>query len=217
MVKQIRNGKLLEDIMERGDGYFHWLQEKSGLSGPLSSMLAETEFVSLYGLDDILEQSAKEAVRQNYTDYLREKDGLNDKDAETINKSIRGGCCLFEVMLHLADSISEMLGDEDSSKFFAILLENCGMDKYDEEDWDMRSEEVKQYWQKCIDRILKREYTNYGGGGLFPVKPFANARSGEFSVEEYDETYSDRRDVPLWQQMNDWVDQHTNEDGEWVD
>lgn len=210
MVKQIRNGDLVSSLMDRGDGYFHWLQKVSGLSGPLSSMLADTEFVSVDGLDDILVEKAKEEVRRKYAEDIAEQEDLkDDKDVEVLFKSIRGDICLFEIIVCLSYSINEMFEDLDAcdgcEHFFGILLENTGLDKYDEEDLDLYPKEVKEYWKRHIDKILKREYSYYGGEGLFPLKPVDGKE------------ITDRRHISLWQQMNDWVDQHTNEDGEWVD
>ncbi len=203
LVKQIRNCELVENLMDRGDSYFHWLQKKSDLTGPLSSMLADTEFVSIDGLDDILKDKAKEETREKYAEEMAE----NPKDIKTVIKSIRGECCVFEVILCLADSINEMFEDlasgDGTAHFFKILMSNALFDKYDEEDFDMHPDTVKAYWEKCIKRILDRTYSDIGELGLFPVPN--------------EETYSDRRRVSLWQQLNDWVDIHTNEDGEWVD
>jgi hypothetical protein len=83
-------------------------------------------------------------------------------------------------------------------------MHNAGLDLFDEEDLDLRPESVRISWEKHIGIILDREYGFYGGGGLFPLSPG-------------DDPVTDRRYISLWQQMNDWVDQHTNEDGEWVD
>ena len=216
-MKQIRNGDLVDKLIERGDSYFHWLQERSGVTGPLSSMLADTEFVSLYGLDDILKERAKEDVREMYAESVLKGDEYNDKNVETVCKSIRGNCCLFEVIFCLADAVNDMFDileedvDGGTKRFFGIMMDNAGFSKYDEEDWDMHEEEVKAYWQKCIDRILKRTYEEDSKGGLFPVKTeieLDNNLVVPMPVEE---------SVSLWQQMNDWVDEHTNEDGEWVD
>ena len=208
MVKQIRNGELVGSIMDRGDGYFHWLQKVSGLSGPLSSLLAETEFVSKDGIDDILVEKAKEEIRGMYANEIAEKENLDDKATETLYKSIRGDCCLFEVIVCLAYSINEMFEDLDAydgcEHFFEILMHNCGLDIYDEEDLDTIGEVVQKSWENRIRIILNREYNYYGVGGLFPMTPT-------------DDAITDRRGISLWQQMNDWVDQHTNEDGEWVD
>ena len=206
MVKQIRNEEVVGKLIDQGDGYFHWLQGKTGLSGPLTSMLAETKFVSVDGLDDVLEEKAKEEMRRMYTEEIAEKEKLDDKETEDLNKSIRGNCCLFEVILCLAVSINEMFEDlsayDGPAHFVKILMENAGFDRYDEEDWDMREEEVKAYWERCIRRILERTYSDIGGGGFFTLKSPTDNKMNEIS---------------LWQQMNDWVDQHTNEDGEWVD
>lgn len=214
MVKQIRNSEVVERILDKGGGYFHWLQKVSGLSGPLSSMLAETVFVSCDGIDDVLAKKAKEETRRRYADYIAEEEDLNDKETEEIFKSIRGDLCLFEVIVCLSYSLNEMFEDVDAydgcSHFFRILMKNCGLDLYDEEDLDTIGDQVRVYWQRCIDRIITRGYEDSGKGGLFPLE----------WVELYCDDrkiYPDQRHISLWQQMNEWVDQHTNEDGEWVD
>ena len=207
LVKQIRNGEVVEKLLEKGLGYFYWLQEKSGCGGALSSMLAETVFVSVDGLDDILVDKTKEEIRRKYAEDIAEQEDLNDKDAETIYKSIRGDCCLFEIILCLAFSLNEMFEDFDAfdgpSHFFGMMMSNAGFDLYDDEDLDSIGEQVKEYWQRCIDRILKREYGVDGKLSLFCLK------------EPYKER--DFNKISLWKQLNIWVDQHTNEDGEWVD
>lgn len=214
MVKQIRGGELIQTIIDKGDGYFHWLQKRSGLHGPLSSLLADTEFVSLGGLDDILEKKAKEDTRRAYAEDIAEQEELNDKETDALRKSIRGNCCLFEVIFCLSCALNEMFEDEDAydgpEHFFQILLKNAGLDKYDEEDLDIHPEMVQKYWEKRIRIILERSYDDTGIGGLFPMTNLTLYSDNTVS-------YPDYRTVPLWQQMNDWVDLHTNEDGEWVD
>lgn len=191
LVKQIRNGDIVERLIDRGDGYFAWLQRKSGLDGPLSSLLAETEFVNSCGNDEILMEKAKEELRRRYAEEVLEDDCVSDKEIETVNKSVRGPVCLFEVILCLAISINEMFEDLDAydgpAHFFAILMKNCGLDLYDEEDFDTRPDDVRGYW----DRHIKAVHS-----AIFPGCKATDS---------------------LWNQMNSWVDQHTNEDGEWVD
>lgn len=205
MVKQIRNGEVVEKVLDDFKGYFHWLQKMSGLNGTLSSMLAETEFISVDGIDDVLLEKAKEETRRRYAENIAEEDNLNAKDTETLYKSIRGSVCLFEVIVCLAYSVNEMFEDLDAydgcQHFFGIMMKNAGFDLYDDEDLDIIGDQVKEYWRRCINRIIERSYEPDGKLGLFPVK----------------EPSTDRRCTSLWQQMNDWVDQHTNEDGEWVD
>lgn len=215
MVKQIRNDEVVGKIIDQGDGYFHWLQRVSGLSGPLSSMLADTEFVSVKDIDDVIEKKAKEEIRRKYADNIAEKENLDDKETDTLLKSIRGNCCLFEVIVCLAYSINEMFEDLDAydgcAHFFNILMENAGFNQYDEEDYDMHTDKVKEYWKHIIEVLVGRKYREDGfGGGLFPLDKRSLRPNNEGP-------YSDRRKISLWHQMNDWVDQHTNEDGEWVD
>ena len=215
MVKQIRNDEIVGKIIDHGNGYFHWLQRVSGLSGPLSSMLADTEFVSVKDIDDVIEKKAKEEIRRKYADDIAEKENLDDKETDTLLKSIRGNCCLFEVIVCLAYSINEMFEDLDAydgcAHFFNILMENAGFNQYDEEDYDMDPEKVKAYWEDRIRIVVDRGYkTDGSGGGLFPLKWVSDYRDDRKS-------YTDRRFISLWHQMNDWVDEHTNEDGEFVD
>ena len=128
-MKQIRKEDFIGEIIDRGDGYFHWLQRVSGLSGPLSSMLAGTVFVSVNDIDDVLVRKTKEEIRRRYSDDIAEKDDLDDKETEALYKSICGDCCLFEVMVCLAYSINEMFEDLDAydgcAHFFNILMENA--------------------------------------------------------------------------------------------
>ena len=209
MVKQIRSGETLTELIDNGGSYFLWLEEKSGLSGPLSSLLAGCDFVSVDGLDDVLMKSAKEDLRQLYAEEkgINEEGEQDAKKIETIRKSVRGDCCLFEVILHLAMAVNESVNmtDEDAtSKYFAMMMDNAGFSLYDEEDWDMHTDIVTKHWTKCMKRILDRTYDERGKGGLFPCR-------------DDEDRLDDRRKTSLWAQMNDWMDQHTNEDGEWVD
>ena len=207
MVKQIRNGELVEKLLDRGDGYFYWLQKKADISGPLSSMLADTVFVSVDGLDDVLMEKAREETRRNYAeDILKgEKGDVSDKDVETVVKSIRGDCCLLEVIYCLSVSLNEMFEDlaaaDGPAHFFGILMKNAGLDFHDEEDWDTWPDKVKKYFEDHIRIILERRYEADGKGGLCYCPG----------------TSSDLRCMSLWHQMNEWVDLHTDEDGEWVD
>ena len=129
LVKQIRNGDIVERLIDRGDGYFAWLQRKSGLDGPLSSLLAETEFVNSCGNDEILMEKAKEELRRRYAEEVLEDDCVSDKEIETVNKSVRGPVCLFEVILCLAISINEMFEEER-----IYLIRSGAMDR-NEKKW----------------------------------------------------------------------------------
>lgn len=204
LVKQIVDSKLIKDIMDRGDSYFAWLERKTGLSGPLASILAGTDFRSIDGLDDILMESSKEDIRQMYANEIG---GSDEKDIRKVYKSVRGDCCCLEVVTYIGIAINDLvnLKEEDQTpEFVSKMLSNAKFDIYDEEDWDMNPENVAHYWKGRIEAILKREYEPNGNGGFFPYTKLGVG-------------FDDRRTISLWQQMNDWIDIHTNEEGEWVD
>lgn len=197
MVKQIQTCDLIEQIMIRGDGYFDWLRKKAGLTGALPSYLASVEFLSVHGIDDKTLKSAKENLRQEYSEEI----GTNDEEIKLIRKSVRGGCCLLEVIVHLAKAIKEMVStssEDETCKFVSLMLTNAGYIGMIMEDGvdlarDARARDA--WWTICTSHIINRNYSN-GEYGLFG---------------------STSEDKSLWQQMNDYVDAHTDEDGEWVD
>ena len=193
MVKQIQTCDLIEQIMIRGDSYFEWLRKKAGLSGALPSYLAKVEFLSVHGIDDKTLKSAKENLRQEYSEEI----GTNDEEIKLIRKSVRGGCCLLEVIVHLAKAIKEMVStssEDETCKFVSLMLTNAGYIGMVTPLGEV-SDHMYPWWDKCTEMIINR---NYSGG-------------------EYGLFGSPSEDKSLWQQMNDYVDAHTDEDGEWVD
>lgn len=193
MVKQIQTCDLIEQIMIRGDGYFDWLRKKAGLTGALPSYLASVEFLSVHGIDDKTLKSAKENLRQEYSEEI----GTNDEEIKLIRKSVRGGCCLLEVIVHLAKAIKEMVStssEDETCKFVSLMLTNAGYIGMVTPAGEV-SDMMYPWWNKCTEMIINRNYSD-GEYGLFK---------------------SPSEDKSLWQQMNDYVDAHTDEDGEWVD
>lgn len=194
MVKQIQTCDLIEQIMIRGDGYFDWLRKKAGLTGALPSYLASVEFLSVHGIDDKTLKSAKENLRQEYSEEI----GKDDGEIWLIRKSVRGSCCLLEVIVHLAQAIKEMVStssEDETCKFVSLMLTNAGyigMTPPMDDGSDLARD---AWWSVCTSHIINRHYQN-GEYGLFG---------------------SPSEDKSLWQQMNDYVDAHTDEDGEWVD
>ena len=193
MVKQIQTCDLIEQIMIRGDGYFDWLRKKAGLTGALPSYLASVEFLSVHGIDDKTMKIAKENLRQEYSEEI----GKDDGEIWLIRKSVRGSCCLLEVIVHLAQAIKEMVStssEDETCKFVSLMLTNADYIGMVTSVGDV-PDEMRPWWDKCTEMIINRNYQN-GEYGLFG---------------------SPSEDKSLWQQMNDYVDAHTDEDGEWVD
>lgn len=204
MIKQIYDGDPVKSVVERGGGYFEWLMERSGISGPLFSLLVNEPFNRLES-DENLKRKAKEDIRQMYAFEVTERFALEDfcknlsATEEKLVKSIRGECSVLEVVLCLAVSLNDMFeasDDDQINYFFELMMHNLGLDVYDDEDYDMHEESVKKYWQVRIsDLNHKTDLKTDLKFGLFSdLKPTEN----------------------LWKQMNDFADEHTNEEGEFV-
>ena len=191
--------------------YLGWLEDKCLLCGPLAELLYGTDF---YYSPSISEDGdrVKQALilREDYASEVGS--GLDEVLQDRLWKSIHGQCSLFEMMISLAMSLDEMLNEDPDkdmvSDFFHILLENAGYTLYDEEDWDApKGEEIcTDYWKRVSSRVLDRRYEMNGKGGLFPLQ----------SVPLKDGMVVDRRTVGLWQQLQDWVDEHTDEECNFV-
>ena len=197
MVKQIPTCNFVKGIIDEGKTYFNWLEEKCGLvcdgvatkeDDALARHLASVEFISVDGIDDRVYKTAKEDLRQQYAAETAE----SADDEELLRKSVRGGYCLLEVILHLARKMVEMTStssEDETPKFVRLMIRNAKYLAYEDE---IRPD---KWMAGCTSHILYRQYEN-GKYGLFGTPS---------------------EDKSLWQQMNDFVDLHTDEDGEWVD
>lgn len=192
MVKQIATNEFVKGVIEEGHTYFNWLKTHAGLTGIdddlLSKHLASVDFVSLNIGDDQVMKTAKEDLRQQYAaEVSRSLD-----EEELVRKSVRGDCCLLEVILHLAKKIVEMTStssEDETPKIVRMMVRNAKYLAYEDEI------HPKNWMAGCTSHILYRKYEG-GEWGLFGTPS---------------------EDKSLWQQMNDFVDLHTDEDGEWVD
>lgn len=197
MVKQIPANDFVKGVIERGDTYFNWLEKKCGLvcdetttkeDDALARHLANVEFISVDGIDDQVMKTAKEDLRQQYAAEYSE----TIEEEELLRKSVRGGCCLLEIILHLAKRIVEMTSTsstDETPKFVRLMIRNAKYLAYEDEI------NPKNWMAGCTSHILYRQYED-GKYGLFGTSS---------------------EDKSLWKQMNDFVDLHTDEDGEWVD
>lgn len=209
MVRQIPSSDVSQEALKHHASYFTWLCMQSGLEGPLARLFYETDFRWLDAVPDD-ENRAKNAkdLREQYAIYLLAGDHVADviseeqwRDIDRLKKSIIGDACVFEVLVHLAKELDNLLNMDPESKvqtYFERLMMNVGFDLYDEEDWDENSEKTEKYWKKLLDRVLDRQYLPDGEGGLFPL---------DLHSEEDIKGMPDQRLRPLWDQMNDWADQ----------
>lgn len=217
MVRQIPSSDVSQEALQHNTSYYTWLCMQSGLEGgPLARLFYETDFRWLDSVPDD-ENRAKNAkdLREQYAIYLLAGDHMTDviseeqwHDIDRLKKSIIGNACVFEVLVHLARELDNLLNMDSESKvqeYFGRLMMNVGFDFYDDEDYDHNPKGVEEYWKKLLDRVLDRTYLPDGEGGLFPL---------DLHSEEDIKGMLDQRTRPLWDQMNDWADQEMEANAE---
>lgn len=195
MAKQVR--------VEELDGkksYMFWLFERSNFSGILARYMYETDFRSSIDDDKIQMEKALE-LRKEYAESVYE--GANERASDRVWKSILGPCSMLEMVIYLADSIDKIVNESEEnrySEFFHILVDNAKLTKFDDEDYDLKGDTVLKYWLDKIDFILDRKYSKDGKGGFFPLE----------------KPKKDQRKVPIWYQMNAWLEENSDDDGEFL-
>lgn len=101
-----------------------------------------------------------------------------------IEGPIDGPCSILEMMISLSISCEEnIMTDMEknrTSEWFWLMIQNLGLDNYDDGRWDEMEVE------RIISDFLSRNYSKDGLGGLFYIKNCSE----------------DLREVPIWYQMN---------------
>ncbi|MBO7449749.1 MAG: hypothetical protein J6U54_05210 [Clostridiales bacterium] len=119
--------------------------------------------------------------------YLRSGGALQEKE-------MKEPCSILEMLAALSIRCDrEILGDPDvdkSDKLLWVMLENLGLDVYDDSYYD--PEEVDD----ILDIWLLRRFDKYGNGGIFPVTKVGR----------------DQRKVEIWFQMNDYLNENFSYD-----
>ena len=103
--------------------------------------------------------------------------------AEVDSEWVETGCSMLEVMVGLARRL-EWLADGTPHYWFWVLMTNIGLSGFND-----RRRLRKAYIEDILDRIVFRNYQATGLGGFFPLQ---NPRE-------------DQRDIELWAQMNEYV------------
>lgn len=203
MVRQLPASDIGKDALKNHHSYFAWLCDQSGLHSPLSRIFYETDFRWSKDIpDDENRAKAGTELRETYAQHiLVGKDGIITpeirKSVDRLMKSIIGPASVFEVLVSLARTLDEMLNLEAeprSQDYFARLMENLGLDIYDDEDFDLRPEQTHGAVMEIINRWLDREFEPDGEGGLFPL-------------DATEMSFPDQRKESIWAQMQAWVDQ----------
>lgn len=188
--------------------YLGWLIgkiRKEDTSEELCRVLFETDFVYEMDEDEIRARDALD-LRTYYAEEEGRGEGKSKRDTDRIWKSIHGKCSVLELLVSLCRHLDLMLNEGDEGemmpKFFGIFIRNLGLDGIDDEDFDHREKSTKAFWKEKIGRFIDRKYDfNGGNGGLFPLK----------------ETEKDQRKVSIWYQMNAWLEEHLDEEEQFVE
>jgi len=187
-MRQIDNSLVEGSIQKKS--YYKWLCERSGLEGPLARFLFETDYV--WSIEDD-ENRAKDGIRLREVYSEEVGSDLSDVLKDKLKKSIHGKCSVFELLVSLAEHIDAMVNvDEEPMTpiFVGLMLENLGLDTFDEEDFDNDPEKITKIWKgKVSEKVLHEK--------ILKIK----------SVTKCGKPQS------LWMKLNDWVDENTDEEG----
>jgi hypothetical protein len=167
--------------------YFQWLygqvadptiQEENLTYWNVLRILYKTEFV---WVDEVVNDENRigdgKALR---TEFVRSQ-GWNIDDVDS--NWIEDGCSMLELMVGLARRL-EFLADGTPHYWFWVLMTNIGLAGYND-----KRRIRKDHIDDILNRIIFRNYQASGLGGFFPLQ-----NPGE-----------DQRDIELWAQMNEYV------------
>lgn len=165
------------------DGYFRWLLD--------TVMFRDMKRSGRSYLYLLKQMGSIQFTWSVDSDVNRAEDGkyLRYTYAEMVGTDyeIKGACNFLEMCIALASRMNDDIFDADPTarpaRWFWIMMENCGLDKYTDDNFDPL--EVEQI---CA-RIIKRQYNRTGKGGLFPLK----------------HPKEDQRKVEIWYQMQAYI------------
>lgn len=167
--------------------YFEWLADKvTYFDGPNHNDL----LYLLYTIPYVAVMSK---------DENRAIDGLNlrDKFSEQYGGTVEfddAPCTFLEFLVALADRMNFIYArlDEDrTADCFWTMLNNAGIMNY--EDYEFKED----YIRGAVERVMYRLYEENGEGGLFPIN----------------EPRTNQRNVEVWYQMNQYLNEAMRKDG----
>ena len=155
----------LASTRERRPSHTYWT---------LFSQLYEKEYIWILSGDGNRAEDGRE-LRQ---EFCESQVHLNADD-EWINL----GCSVLELIMGLSRRMAFYL-DGTPAKWFWLLIHNLDLTGCtDASDYDQNTVDA------LLDRLIWRQYSFDGTGGLFPLE----------------HTMEDQRDVELWTQLNEYV------------
>lgn len=168
--------------------YFVWLYGQVGdtlIENPTRTywkmlrQLYTKEFVWIIPNDDNRIEDGKE-LRYEFVDDSK----LTDVDPGWLQL----GCSMFELLVGLSRRLSFEAGGEPRDWFWQ-LIDNLGLYGYHDKRYNTKPETSEKVIDTILDRVIWRNYSANGRGGLFPLK---HPRQDQTGVE-------------LWYQLNAYV------------
>lgn len=168
--------------------YFRWLYSQVGL---VKNRNLRTSYFELLRL-----LHTKEFTWGHPRDENRAQDGkdlrlhfLEETDANAAPGWLEEPCDMLELLITLARKLEFQDLEGGSCKdWFWHLLQNIGVNEYNDAVWGPGCEE---YIHDVLDRVIQREYSPRGEGGLFPLdSPLVQ---------------DDQREIELWYQLSAYL------------
>ena len=166
------------------NAYYHWLLEMVMFKELKRSGRSYKYLLNAMHKKDFTVELANDVNRyqdgKNLRILFRDISGLPGDE-------IKGSCTFLEMCVALANRITNDIFEHDPNsspaRWFWEMMENCGLDKYTDENFD------ELMVEKIMDRVIRRFYSKTGKGGFFPLK---NPKK-------------DQREVEIWYQMQSYV------------
>ena len=177
--------------------YFEWLLKRIDVDdgpGGYSRLCAELMDIPFWALSHVPmdRNRAMDGIFLRHQ-YIQETGGT-EHDANELSFTL-GRCRVLEMMIPLAEKMDYILQgshyEAPPGSWFREMLSNLGLESCVNEAFD-QNPDVRWLVKFTIDSMVKREYGDNGGGGLFPLwNPMR-----------------DQRDLELTSQMNDYIQEN---------
>lgn len=169
----------------RGE-YFHYLCNLMRIDLPehemykrLMSELYDIDFFWVLPMDENRDIDALSLRRRFFNEY-----GIDICMLNSFPRSVLEVLCAFSERIE-CDVMGEP-GEEEIEKWFWIMLDNLGLDRFDDDHFVPRIVRYK------IDIWLNRKFKSNGSGGIFPLKNGKN----------------DQKKVDMWYQMQNYLNEN---------
>jgi hypothetical protein len=177
---------ILDSLTNR---YFDWLCEKVNPSRPATDISWDRLLAQMFNTDffwSIPNDDNRAFDGKVLRDQFAYEEGL-----QRYSEIIRDECSLLEMLIALAERCDvdimaiQQPTERQAGHWFWIFLENCGVLEYDDRHYDATMVEV------IFSQVMRRNYLYNGVGGFFPLQIASE----------------DQREVELWYQMNEWLEE----------